>query len=621
MTDTTNEVINHVETEFSEGIARTWIYRQGDRRGKPQETQLSDDVVILGSNNFAHWHLLLQATADRSADGIAKILVYLPETAQVETFELISSGRKEVALASGTRECVSWRLEKANINALAEAQTNELVRLELPGQQTTIEVASESVVKLAKKSRAEEVLMRHFKQSNVVFDDFLSVTALTAEIDVEVIGSGPANGASVLSTTMQKFDGTKETDHINGIVSIHSVSYDGEESPAFPSQLDDPDQAEWLKPSAYIESDHPSIVAKSAELAAGGKTRWDVVQRIGTWVYKEIVYTIADTPSARLALEKKKGDCGPHSTLMVAMLRAAGIPARLVGGLVYTPTFGGSFGQHAWVEVYMGDAGWVAIDPTTGEFQRLSATHIKLFEGIGGVLPKMVKVTAFAPPNREPQPTISSEAKPLGWKLGKQYTFTYTQGDKELGKETFVITKFERNGEQAYQLNSDVDLTINLSTSLKSSATLVVTSKAYPLSFDRELSAAQQKVKIDCSFKNGVVAETISGTTNLSREVKLPEQSYCFDNNLMGSFVLICSQLTLQPDQALTIEAFSPSTMQIIPLTIKPKAPAVIKIGDKDVECFECDVLPLKNTFWISRNGCFVRAKQGDLVIELTEID
>ena len=32
--------------------------------------------------------------------------------------------------------------------------------------------------------------------------------------------------------------------------------------------------------------------------------------------------------------EKRKGDCGPHSTLMVALLRAAGIPARLVGGLV-----------------------------------------------------------------------------------------------------------------------------------------------------------------------------------------------------------------------------------------------------------------------------------------------
>jgi hypothetical protein len=61
--------------------------------------------------------------------------------------------------------------------------------------------------------------------------------------------------------------------------------------------------------------------------------------------------------------------------------------------------------------------------------------------------------------------------------------------------------------------------------------------------------------------------------------------------------------------------------MQIIPLTFIPKAPATIKIGKKKVECFECEVAPIRNSFWISRDGCFVRAKQGDLVIELSEID
>ena len=48
----------------------------------------------------------------------------------------------------------------------------------------------------------------------------------------------------------------------------------------------------------------------------------------------------------------------------------------------------------------MGQAGWIPIDPTTGEFETMSATHIKLFEGMGGVLPEHVKVTAFQPPNR-----------------------------------------------------------------------------------------------------------------------------------------------------------------------------------------------------------------------------
>ena len=128
--------------------------------------------------------------------------------------------------------------------------------------------------------------------------------------------------------------------------------------------------ASWLQPAPLIESDDAGIVAQAQELTKGATNRWQAVSNIAQWVCKEIQYTIADTPSARLALEKRQGDCGPHATLTVAMLRAVGIPAKLVGGLVYAPTLGGSFGQHAWVEVYMGDDGWIAFDPTTGELDR-----------------------------------------------------------------------------------------------------------------------------------------------------------------------------------------------------------------------------------------------------------
>ncbi|MDA1053901.1 MAG: hypothetical protein O3C40_25915 [Planctomycetota bacterium] len=130
MTDTTNEVVQHVAAEFSEGTARTWTYREGDQRGEPVETKLAEGTVILGGNNFAHWQLLLQAAADRSAGGVAKISVFLPDTGQVESFELVRGEAKDVVLASGgMRECVPWRLEKADLYTLADTQTNEFVRL------------------------------------------------------------------------------------------------------------------------------------------------------------------------------------------------------------------------------------------------------------------------------------------------------------------------------------------------------------------------------------------------------------------------------------------------------------------------------------------------------------
>ncbi|MFV1964818.1 MAG: transglutaminase family protein [Pirellulaceae bacterium] len=621
MTDTTNGVLRHVETEFENGTARTWTYREGDERGDPVETKLDQGAAILAGNNFAHWQIMLAHAAERVTDGAATVSVYVPDVRQVDRFELVRGETREFFIAGESRMCVPWHLEKANLNVLADARTNAFVRLEVPAQNSTVELADESIVKLAQKARVEEVLTRHFTPSNVLFDDFLRIHLLEAEIDVHVIGTGVGNAPSVLTTTMQQFDGKKEANHIVGTVRIRSVSYNGESSPPFPAPADEAQLVEWLEPSLYIESDFPAIAAKTAELSKEAKTRWDAVQRIGGWVHKEIAYVIADSPSARLALETRTGDCGPHSTLMVAMLRSAGIPARLVGGLVYTPTFGGSFGQHAWVEVHMGESGWLAVDPTTGEFQQLSATHIKLFSGLGGVLPKSVNVTTFEPPNRRASAGRSAEARPLPWKLGREYTFNYTQGDNELGKETFTIKNINRDGADAFELKSDIKLKINPLSSLTSSTTLVVAPDMQPLSFERDLSAMLQKVKIECFFAEGTVKETISGTKNLSHEVTLPARAYCFDNNLMGCFALICSQLTLEPEKAVDVQTFHPSSLQVIRLTLTPKAPAPIQIAGKEVECFECEVAPIKNTFWITRDGRFVRAKQGSLVIEVTEVD
>ena len=39
---------------------------------------------------------------------------------------------------------------------------------------------------------------------------------------------------------------------------------------------------------------------KAKELSAGATTRWEAVLRVANWVNKEIAYTIADSPSARL---------------------------------------------------------------------------------------------------------------------------------------------------------------------------------------------------------------------------------------------------------------------------------------------------------------------------------
>jgi transglutaminase-like putative cysteine protease len=64
--------------------------------------------------------------------------------------------------------------------------------------------------------------------------------------------------------------------------------------------------------------------------------------------------------------------------LLAALLRAAGIPARLVTGLVYLADFAGAegvFGYHMWVQAWTGGS-WLDLDATLpGGFD---ATHVAL---------------------------------------------------------------------------------------------------------------------------------------------------------------------------------------------------------------------------------------------------
>src|SRR5262249_5192547 len=160
------------------------------------------------------------------------------------------------------------------------------------------------VVKQVQKARAEEVLTRHFATSNVVFDDYLKVTSLKAELDVQLIGSGADSTLATLTTSMQTPEGKKDGARFKGTVTIRTRPYDGKESPQFPGKPDDK-LARWLKPERFIESDHETIVSLSAEVVKEAATRWEATLRIARWVHKEVRYTIGDTPSARLALEKR----------------------------------------------------------------------------------------------------------------------------------------------------------------------------------------------------------------------------------------------------------------------------------------------------------------------------
>jgi len=182
-----------------------------------------------------------------------------------------------------------------------------------------------------------------------------------------------------LTVPGQSFTGTVKDNLIEGIFEIEHTHYDGAEAPAFPADFSgDESLKEYLQSDESIESDDPILISKAEEITEGSKDSWQAVRRLSEWVAQNIAYAIPGGGTARRTYDMRSGECGAHSILLAAFCRAVGIPARVVWGCMYTPNFGGSFGQHAWNEIYMRKAGWIPVDATAFEIDYVDSGHIRV---------------------------------------------------------------------------------------------------------------------------------------------------------------------------------------------------------------------------------------------------
>jgi hypothetical protein len=138
-------------------------------------------------------------------------------------------------------------------------------------------------------------------------------------------------------------------------------------------------------PATYLETDDSRIRELAEQIRSRETNAYRVACRIRAWVHRNMRpdYTIGTPRSCVDILKNKRGVCRDYATLFVSIARAAGIPARIAGGIVYTR---GRFYYHAWGECWVGQ--WVAFDATRAT-DFVDATHIKLAEG--GV-PEMYQV-------------------------------------------------------------------------------------------------------------------------------------------------------------------------------------------------------------------------------------
>jgi len=172
---------------------------------------------------------------------------------------------------------------------------------------------------------------------------------------------------------------------INYQVGVHELSYDLANCTG-----DLPE--DYTQAELHIESNNPQVISLAEQLSISDQTTCEQVRAFYDYIGNNLVYTYNGQDwGAQAALGRMGTDCTEYSSLLIALSRASGIPARYVEGLLHLDQKDPAQArqEHAWVEVYFPGTGWVPIDPTLGRssltrdhhFAHYTSNHIIVTNG------------------------------------------------------------------------------------------------------------------------------------------------------------------------------------------------------------------------------------------------
>jgi transglutaminase-like putative cysteine protease len=149
---------------------------------------------------------------------------------------------------------------------------------------------------------------------------------------------------------------------------------------------------------------HPRAVALARQWVQSQPKPGAIVERaLAFFSDQEFYYSLTppllpDDPVDQFLFETREGFCEHFASSFVVLMRAAGIPARIVTGYQ-----GGEYNTvadymtvrqrdaHAWAEVYLAEDGWVRVDPTAA----VAPERVSL--GFDTVMPRRSSLSAIDP--------------------------------------------------------------------------------------------------------------------------------------------------------------------------------------------------------------------------------
>lgn len=134
----------------------------------------------------------------------------------------------------------------------------------------------------------------------------------------------------------------------------------------------------YLETTENIQVNHPVIDEKYRKYVPETNNVNEILHSIYNYTVSLNPRPFKGLTDAVTAAKLNEASCNGKSRLFVALSRKAGIPARLVGGLILEP--GTKKTSHQWIEVFV-NGYWIPFDALNKHFAYLPSNYVQLYVG------------------------------------------------------------------------------------------------------------------------------------------------------------------------------------------------------------------------------------------------
>ena len=594
-----------VETKFEEGTATQQIVAGGQNFDNeislPELTYLVDDNFRID-----HYNVLLgQFDFSKRGTQLFHILTPLavPRHPKAIELRLTWAGGEIVTVGESTYQ-TDWL--QADNGGLAmdfwyDRQSRQIVKWDIPSQNTEIILADDSVLPMqdAIENRLA-VLRQHPDLPRLTVTQELGTAAdliaLQMRLDLQVAASGTLR----LDVPNQWFEGKvnrgTDTAHIVGVLNVKSHQR-FDQTPS-PKPIQDNSADESLG----------QIEMKAKEIAAGAGTSYDAAKAIVHWVTREISYN-PRTVSADECLSNKSGDALSKSRLAVELIRSLGVPAKILGGLLYTSN--GTFVQHHWIEVDLGSGeGWMAMDPLTGETGGVGAAHVALWRGNGSLAEKPGEMQVL-----DYQSAMITWQDLIPLQVGERNQYSFERDGQHIGKSASRVERIlTYNGVQCYEIEGVLSLNDDILGQIDAGSSLYLTLDGKTLFYQSEMEVNGEKKSYEYTREGTRIRFGKGGERFKMWVEKIPH--FIGDFSFWG-WDLIFRQQELSTELQWEVNLIDPLDAALRSLQVIVEDAEDIVVNDQELSCFRLKVDG--QLFWVSSVGRLIRYHdpERNLTVEL----